>query len=75
MLGDTLTRPRIGSIIKYHNFHKGEMFFVFDIVEEEKQDTRIKAVWVSTGYVDEMLACTEPASCKRCWYSTWEYVS
>ena len=74
MHGDTLTRPKIGSIIKYNNWHKEEMFFVLDILQKNNGDTKIKTVTVGTGKTDELIACTESLSCKTCWYSTWYYV-
>jgi hypothetical protein len=70
-----LTRPKIGSIIRFHNFHVGELVFVIDILSTHEDDTRIKGLWITRGVVDNLIACGNPATCKKCWYSTWEYVS
>ncbi len=69
-----MTRPKIGSIIRYHNYLKSEMFFVLDILNETERDTSIKVVLVSTGKVDDLVACARPTTCKQCWYSTWDFV-
>jgi hypothetical protein len=69
-----LTRPKIGSIIRFHNYQKKEMFFVLDVLDETKGDTKIKTVTIGTGKTDELITCTESATCKTCWYSTWEFV-
>jgi hypothetical protein len=69
-----LTRPKIGSIIRYNNWHNRESFFVLGIVKESEIDTRIRVIWIGKGIVDETIACAYPTSCDKCWYSTWYYV-
>lgn len=69
-----MTRPKIGSIIRYNNWHSRESFFVLGTVMESELDTRVRVIWISNGRVDETIACTNPTSCDKCWYSTWYYV-